>query len=1006
MKKCIILESLLTNELQSSIDELSNQYQIINISYATNVVDGVLKYSACIFYDDEDLCEDTKKIIQEYLQTMKEDIKTELKEELMDLNEEKETEHFTATQFVQNVGVGWNLGNTLDATASTVLDSIIGTEQEASTYETLWGNPVTTKEMIDFVKESGFNAVRVPVTWSHHIMDEETMEISPIWMKRVEEIVGYVLDNDMYCILNTHHDCVNYGETNPTLSYGMAWLNCNPDTIEITGKRLFNIWTQIGTHFKDYSYKLIFEGFNEVMTTSRSWADPTDEEAAALNYLNQQFVTAVRQTGGKNSNRVLNIEPYKAGSNEACLKNLVIPEDSMKDGICVQVHQYTNKLGEDVEYLFDSIKTYLEDKDIPYLIGEFGCSDLLPVKDRGDCVKNFVARAKEHGGKIVWWDASEYQLLDRNGVEWIYPTVVSNMIEGLSSEPIQISYTVNLNLSDISYWVAGDTSYETGKLIAGNLIRFADYYKVSSNQKYILSVQTEDGIRIKNIAMYDEEKKFLNLVSYVGQSLKDLTFTVNDMVKYIVVTMYNPWGDRSLAEFQSLFTAKTTMITLKAYTNEAVHTNDQLDLGITYSIGEVNLNDIRLWKSGEYSKSNGLYTTNSTRICLQYLVQCKPAGIYTFTTGNSNYAFIVRELNEMKNFVRSDSTQLDGATIVTTDSTHYLAISLYNPLDATTTYSFYENAFANSEMDLSIETTDTTNMGRFIRTTLTVNDIQLYQRIDETGIVVDATIATRGCLKVPMDINAILTIYYRANGGNDKVALVQYDKNGGVISIHRDGLGKLELDKLATSLQIEWSSVDATSTLEVMYYVDETNVTYTTLSYIVPKDIQSKRAYFNTNVASDNKLNYELKCCLTNTKASGKFLGAGNTYLKQVGTAILCVYNGSSSNIGTTDGTNDLLIRQERNKIYINHALVKVFEEEIFDTKETVGIFNCSFGDISTYLKFYSLKMWDEKGILIRDYIPVKDQYDVIGLYDQVNQTFYPQEYVGHTITFGYEVLS
>ena len=59
-------------------------------------------------------------------------------------------------------GIGWNLGNTLDS---------VDFRQEGSVeyYETLWGNPITTKQMIDAVKEAGFKAVRVPVTWYDHV---------------------------------------------------------------------------------------------------------------------------------------------------------------------------------------------------------------------------------------------------------------------------------------------------------------------------------------------------------------------------------------------------------------------------------------------------------------------------------------------------------------------------------------------------------------------------------------------------------------------------------------------------------------------------------------------------------------------------------------------------------------------------------------------------------------------------------------------------------------------
>src|SRR5690606_4067876 len=50
-----------------------------------------------------------------------------------------------------SMGLGWNLGNSLEACADPFTAN-----------ETLWGNPATSKALIDLVKRSGFNAVRIP----------------------------------------------------------------------------------------------------------------------------------------------------------------------------------------------------------------------------------------------------------------------------------------------------------------------------------------------------------------------------------------------------------------------------------------------------------------------------------------------------------------------------------------------------------------------------------------------------------------------------------------------------------------------------------------------------------------------------------------------------------------------------------------------------------------------------------------------------------------------------
>ena len=103
----------------------------------------------------------------------------------------------TAPEIVKLMGTGWNLGNTLDA------NSRPGTDAELS-----WGNPKTTQEMIDEVKKAGFNTIRIPVSWGTHTdySDDMDFKIEEEWLARIKEVVDYCFNNNMYVILNIHHD--------------------------------------------------------------------------------------------------------------------------------------------------------------------------------------------------------------------------------------------------------------------------------------------------------------------------------------------------------------------------------------------------------------------------------------------------------------------------------------------------------------------------------------------------------------------------------------------------------------------------------------------------------------------------------------------------------------------------------------------------------------------------------------------------------------------------------
>ena len=104
-------------------------------------------------------------------------------------------ECMSASDCVNAIGAGWNLGNTLDANGTW----ITADAGNYMAYETAWGNPVTTQAMIDSVRDKGFNAIRIPVTWSQHI--DGNGHVNEAWMDRVKTIVDYCYNDGLYVIL-------------------------------------------------------------------------------------------------------------------------------------------------------------------------------------------------------------------------------------------------------------------------------------------------------------------------------------------------------------------------------------------------------------------------------------------------------------------------------------------------------------------------------------------------------------------------------------------------------------------------------------------------------------------------------------------------------------------------------------------------------------------------------------------------------------------------------------
>ena len=108
-------------------------------------------------------------------------------------------ENMEAQQLTKLMGNGINLGNTMEATGPW-----FGYNQEdASQYETAWGQPKTTKEMFEAMKKAGFDSVRIPVAWTH-TMDwaNGDFEINQNYLERLAQVVNWALDSGLYVMIN------------------------------------------------------------------------------------------------------------------------------------------------------------------------------------------------------------------------------------------------------------------------------------------------------------------------------------------------------------------------------------------------------------------------------------------------------------------------------------------------------------------------------------------------------------------------------------------------------------------------------------------------------------------------------------------------------------------------------------------------------------------------------------------------------------------------------------
>ena len=320
----------------------------------------------------------------------------------------------TATELVSFIGTGWCLGNTLDATGGG--NSLYS--------ETSWGNPKTTKAMIDAVKAQGFNTVRVPVSWGNHTTGDN-FTIDSQWLARVKEVVDYCIDNDMYVILNIHHD------TSTQYYYPSSTYKTQ------SVKFVKSIWTQLAKYFKNYDQKLIFETLNEprLVGTGDEWWFPVNNPNSAvrdsisiINTLNQTAVDAIRAAGGKNTDRCIMVPGYGASIDGCTTSTFKLPNDSTPNRLIVSVHAYTpynfalnangtaeftNDLKNEVDHLYSTIKSHFIDEGIPAIIGETSASNKNNTAERVKWAQYYMGKSAEYGVPCMLWDNNAFNGSDK-----------------------------------------------------------------------------------------------------------------------------------------------------------------------------------------------------------------------------------------------------------------------------------------------------------------------------------------------------------------------------------------------------------------------------------------------------------------------------------------------------------------------------------------------------------------------------------------------------------------
>lgn len=309
---------------------------------------------------------------------------------------------YTEKELIEAMGLGWNLGNTLDAPEG----------------ETSWGQPETTREMIDALKELGFNTIRIPTSWGQHNSGAPDYIIDEEWMDRVNTIVDWALDNDMFVILNSHHDNDFYFPSGEHTEESVNYIT--------------KIWTQIAERFKDYDQHLIFEPMNEPRLTGTQYEWNFDassseclEAESCIRQCNQACVDVVRASGGKNADRYILASTYCGSPYSALSDAYSLPEDP-SNKLMLSIHAYTpydlamnkslaiNEFTDaskaSIDDFMDKIYNKFVANGVHAVITECGCTNKGNDEDRRAWGEYFVSKAKSCGMVCVVWDNAHIDL--------------------------------------------------------------------------------------------------------------------------------------------------------------------------------------------------------------------------------------------------------------------------------------------------------------------------------------------------------------------------------------------------------------------------------------------------------------------------------------------------------------------------------------------------------------------------------------------------------------------
>ena len=593
----------------------------------------------------------------------------------------------SSIELTEKMLIGYNIGNAFEMTelrTNYVRPSGLSGAQLVKYHETMAGNVEITEDFIKYLKSIGIQAIRLPVTWFNKmelngkLVSKDTFykdlatrrnfwyngTINADFMARVKQVVTWIIENDMYCILNSHHDgaCNNANAVNP-VRFGSTVISGETYN-EQAKKYLANIWTQIGNEFKDFGSKLIFEPFNEVADESGSMSPSENRSKLAADVL-KSYIPLIRSLGGNNAQRFIVCPSYGGVSlwNQTydCFTEFV-ESDTAEDKLILTTHTYEGSGS--IRSRISDAKNKMTKTGMGVVIDEIGTLSASTYSEEGQAVaRNIRAASDEHKLSCFYWDngAGDFSITNR-----MYNLPSSKALAEYVGKDLSAQKTVYTQEEALALtkgtqpnWVKLYTENGEGT--------WAGKYLLITTQGKINTLDNSTGS--KNQGYYKFNCDSEGYLTY---------FTSDDGVNYTLMhtIITTNWAKIAWDMFKVYGSDYFTKQVDGSYSISRI--GDGLQ---SYSkTGDNLITADNTWLSGHYSNSNGNYESYSNRICLENKIDVKPGEYYLFSLGagvSSRYQLIIRSYDENGSFVKSLGTVTNGALQIP-DTAYKISVSLYD----------------------------------------------------------------------------------------------------------------------------------------------------------------------------------------------------------------------------------------------------------------------------------------------------------------------------------------